>query len=347
MEIGGKPMEISSSDLLSALYPVLRLLNPNDQFYIYTFFGAAAVVATYYFYSRRGKRSTVRGLVKYMFPRKLMRHPSTVLDLKLYVFGSLFLVIQATLIFTGAPIVKDAIMALLTSSFGPGAGETGQPPIVALGIAITLLDFLAIELGYWYAHYLMHRVPFLWEFHKVHHSAEVMTPLTEWRQHPVELVLFPILISATTGVVHGSAEWYYGSAAQVFKLWQVNALIMVFWYTMLHLRHSHIKMSASGILAYLIQTPAHHHIHHSVEKRHYDKNLGYSLSLWDWVFGTLYLPEKDQKIKFGLAEEDKELETFSGSLVAPMTRAGRMLAEGATAHARRAKPDGKTISAAD
>ncbi len=340
-------MEISSSDLMAVLYPVVRLLNPNDQFYIFTFFGAAVLAGAYYVYSRRGKRISVRGLIKYLVPAKLLLHPSTILDLKLYAFGSVFLVIQSVLIFTGAPIVKGLVMDGLTMGFGPGAGDTGAAPLVSIAIAITVLDFLAIELGYWYAHYLMHRVPFLWEFHKVHHSAEVMTPLTEWRQHPVELILFPLLINTTTGIIHGSAEWYYGSAAEMLKLWQMNAIIIVFWYTMLHLRHSHVRMSAKGVLAYLIQTPAHHHIHHSVEKRHYDKNLGYSLSIWDWVFGTLYLPEKDQDITFGLAEEDRQLETFTGSLVTPVARAGRMLADGVPTHARRAEPDDKPVGAAE
>jgi hypothetical protein len=50
----------------------------------------------------------------------------------------------------------------------------------------TSLQVLAYELAYWFAHYCFHKVPALGEFHKVHHSAEVMTGLTELRQHPVE-----------------------------------------------------------------------------------------------------------------------------------------------------------------
>ena len=58
----------------------------------------------------------------------------------------------------------------------------------------------------------MHRVPALWEFHKVHHSAEVLTPLTEWRQHPLELMLFPVVIGAATAVVRARSPMRSGRA---------------------------------------------------------------------------------------------------------------------------------------
>ena len=55
---------------------------------------------------------------------------------------------------------------------------------------MTVTLFLAYELGYWLNHYVPHRVPFLWEFHKVHHSATVLTPLTNFRVHPVYMCIF-------------------------------------------------------------------------------------------------------------------------------------------------------------
>ena len=62
------------------------------------------------------------------------------------------------------------------------------PAWIVLTLA-TVLQLLAYELAYWSAHYGFHKVPALWEFHKVHHSAEVMTTLTELRQHPVEIIV--------------------------------------------------------------------------------------------------------------------------------------------------------------
>ena len=55
---------------------------------------------------------------------------------------------------------------------------------------MTIVVFLAFELGYWFHHYLSHRIPFMWEFHKVHHTAEVLTPVTIFRVHPLDTVVY-------------------------------------------------------------------------------------------------------------------------------------------------------------
>jgi sterol desaturase/sphingolipid hydroxylase (fatty acid hydroxylase superfamily) len=54
-------------------------------------------------------------------------------------------------------------------------------------------------------------------------------------------------------------------------------------------------------------SPAQHHIHHSVDSKHYDKNFGYILSFWDWIFGTLYIPIGHEKISFGLANGESQM----------------------------------------
>ncbi len=96
-----------------------------------------------------------------------------------------------------------------------GPGETAGTPSLAVTAVTIVLTFLAIELGYWTAHFAMHRIPALWEFHKVHHSAEVLTPLTEWRQHPLELMLFPVVIGATTAAVRAPMLHAFGPRAQL------------------------------------------------------------------------------------------------------------------------------------
>ena len=305
--------------------PLFELVHLGSQFNMLTLIGSALTAAAFYAYLRRGRPMSLRGLSQYLFPNWLVRHKSTVLDLKLFVMANMYVVLQVTFIFSSAPVMKDMVLGALESGFGAGA-QAGTPS-VTLTVITTLLNLLAIEFGYWVAHWMMHRIPWLWEFHKVHHSAEVMTPLTEWRQHPVELLLFPVLITAATGTVTAVMTWIYGPGAQVFALWGINAIILVFWYTILHLRHTHVKLTATGFLGHLIQSPAHHHIHHSVERRHHDKNLGYCLSVWDWAFGTLYMPTKDQEIEFGLGEPDPALQTFRGSMWAPCVRAAQSIAK--------------------
>jgi hypothetical protein len=65
----------------------------------------------------------------------------------------------------------------------------------------------------------------------------------------------------------------------------------------------HVFASFSGPISYVIQGPAHHQIHHSTKAAHVGKNLGFTLALWDWLFGTLYLPREREKLEFGVGAE--------------------------------------------
>jgi sterol desaturase/sphingolipid hydroxylase (fatty acid hydroxylase superfamily) len=297
--------------------PFTRFFSFEEQTYWVTYLGAAACAAAYYFWSRRSRRVTLRGIANYIFPRKLFFHVSTKLDFKLFLLGSAFLTVQGLMLFTATDLA-DTLVSAISRVFGTNAAPSRSSLFVGLLTPLVLL--LALEFGYWYAHYLMHRVRWLWEFHKVHHSAEVLTPLTEWRQHPVELLAFAVFANLMVAAAYAPIMWWFGPDAQMFKLWNIEMVLFILACTIVHLRHTHIKLCATGWLGCIVQSPAHHHIHHSTQKRHYDKNFGYCLSIWDWVFGTLYLPEKGQKIEFGLGYVDKPLMTIGGSLGLPFMR---------------------------
>ena len=74
-----------------------------------------------------------------------------------------------------------------------------------------------------------------------------------------------------------------------------------------HLRHSHIPLGYGRLLEHIVISPRLHQIHHSVERRHYDRNFGEIFALWDWMFGTLHIPEKGEKVRFGLTDENGEI----------------------------------------
>jgi sterol desaturase/sphingolipid hydroxylase (fatty acid hydroxylase superfamily) len=126
-------------------------------------------------------------------------------------------------------------------------------------------------------------------------------------------------------LVQGPMVYAFGASAQVVDPMTANYISMAFWYTILHLRHSELPFYATGTLGKIIQAPAHHQVHHSTNPAHFDKNLGYCLSVWDWAFGTLYVPKKGEKFNFGLGHSDDALETVIGSMLAPITRAGALV----------------------
>jgi sterol desaturase/sphingolipid hydroxylase (fatty acid hydroxylase superfamily) len=313
------------SDIVSfLLFPLFYLARNSSQYYLPTYLGAAFTAAAFYLVWRRGRRPGASRLMRFLLPERLYRHPSSRLDMKLVAFGLYFVGVQGLLVYWLVPESVDLTGSLLARSFGPGTA--GGTPSLVVSLFVALFSFLAVEFGYWYSHYLMHRVPWLWEFHKVHHSAEVMTPLTEWRQHPIELMLFPALMTLANSLIVSPAIWYFGPEALVLPLGFANLFYMVFWYTILHLRHSQVPIMATGWLGCLVQTPAHHQIHHSTDPKHYDTNLGYCLSLWDWAFGTLSMPVKGQKLNYGLGHRDTALETVLGSVVTPFGRAAAIIA---------------------
>ena len=86
-----------------------------------------------------------------------------------------------------------------------------------------------------------------------------------------------------------------------------------------------------GLAGRLFQSPAHHQIHHSDNPAHCDKNLGFSLALWDWVFGTLYIPAaRREDIVFGVGPESADYRSLADSFLNPVARA--------FTHLDRAKP---------
>jgi sterol desaturase/sphingolipid hydroxylase (fatty acid hydroxylase superfamily) len=221
-------------------------------------------------------------------------------------------------------VVSHSVAQGLTAAFGPRQ-PTALPPYV-YRTAITILLFLAYELGYWLNHYLSHRIPFLWEFHKVHHSATVLTPLTNFRVHPVYMCIFLNILALFIGAANGSGNYIFGQTTHQYVLSENNIILVFFIYLYVHLQHTRLWISFTGWLGHLFMSPAHHQIHHSRNPAHFNKNLGSCLALWDWMFGTLYVPAAEpEKLEFGVDPDRPNAHTIRGELFAPFGRAALLL----------------------
>jgi sterol desaturase/sphingolipid hydroxylase (fatty acid hydroxylase superfamily) len=289
--------------------------------------GALLFVGFYYVGRRRARNRKVnlRAFVRSIFTKRILLHPSSFVDYRLWTINAIVLAAAYGLLAVGNLAIRNLVIAALTRTFG------AHPPLawpiwLVMGMA-TLFELLAYEFGYWGAHYVFHRVPWLWEFHKVHHSAEVMTTLTEMRQHPVEIIAFVNVITVTTGTVFGVMTYMFGPGVGHFTLFNGNIALMFFLLTWGHLRHSHIWIRFGGLAGRLFQSPAHHQIHHSTDPRHFDKNLGFALAVWDWAFGTLYIPAKTREVtEYGVGEARGDFDTATRSFIRPFVRAGEHFA---------------------
>lgn len=288
---------------------------------------------------RRGRRPgrhkvPTSALLQTLLPKKMFWSASTRADVGLLLFN--MLVIGALI--GWAMLSAHAVAAVMTNGLLALFGQLSQPDLPTyVPIAIrTLALFLAYELGYWVYHYLNHAVPFLWELHKVHHSAEVLTPLTNSRMHPLDGMLFANVLAIFMGLTDGLLNYMLATGVPQFTIANSNALIVLFTFTIAHLHHSHVWLAFTGLWGRILISPAHHQIHHSTDPRHFNKNLGSCLAIYDWLFGTLYVPSKArEKLTFGVDELGARAHTIQETLIAPMPRAlGHCRAALVTAKAR-------------
>ena len=157
-----------------------------------------------------------------------------------------------------------------------------------------LIFFVLLDFVQWFTHVMLHRYDFLWRFHKVHHSVKEMGFAAHLRYHWMENIFYkPLKVFAV--MLLGGFE-----PEQAFIVHFAAIAIG-------HLNHSNIKLTY-GPLKYIFNNPVMHLYHHAYalpDDRRYGVNFGISLSLWDYIFKTNYIPESEGKIKLGYKGDDK------------------------------------------
>jgi sterol desaturase/sphingolipid hydroxylase (fatty acid hydroxylase superfamily) len=287
-----------------------------------TSLAAALLIAACVLAWRRVRRSrplraaTIR---RALFPRRVVRHASMHADIAYFGFN----VFVYGLIFGWAVLsykfLSGVIVDALTGAFGATAPTSHD---VAARVTITLALFLAYEFGYWLDHYLKHRVPALWELHKVHHSANVLTPLTVFRIHPLDGLIFSNILAVSLGVTNGVANYLFGKPVMLFSIDDTNVILVLFVHIYVHLQHTQLWIAFTGLAGRIFLSPAHHQIHHSNNPAHFDKNLGSCLAVFDWLFGTLYVPRREpEPLTFGVREGEADMHSLAELSVAPVRRA--------------------------
>ena len=281
----------------------------------------ALLVAIIWLTAHRRRRLAV--LRRALFPRRWLIGPSARADWVFAAFNILFIgMVFSWAVLSGAT-VADAVSELLIGAFGPLAAPllTGW----TAAFAVTLLLYLAFEAGYWLDHWLKHKVPLLWHFHRVHHLAETLGPATFQRLHPVDLLIFFNIIALFMGAMTGLAAWAL-PGIDAWTLWGGNAALALAAYLITPLQHSHVWIPATGWLGRLVLSPAHHQLHHSDDPAHHDRNFGSTLALFDWAAGTLIVPEKRrQRLTFGAGPYPVDPHSLWGAWGQPFVEAWRGL----------------------
>jgi sterol desaturase/sphingolipid hydroxylase (fatty acid hydroxylase superfamily) len=295
----------------------------NRWFTLYLACSFAIACAVFLHDARHDPDVKAKGLLAYLFPKDVYGHRSAIADYWFFCINKLvFALAFAALIALTSSAVRGASFVLNAVAISP---ELSAPSWLTILVA-TLLPALAMDFGLWFGHWLLHKVPVLWEFHKVHHSAEVLTPLTAGRVHPLEDAINITFSGICGGIALAFCQFLFGPKAVVFSVFQLNALIAVFFIFGFHLRHTHIWLPYKGIWGKLFVSPAHHQYHHSVSRRHWDKNLGFGFAIWDWIFGTLYPVDEREPIQIGMnGHEEPEYHSVRAMYLLPFVKAWRIL----------------------
>jgi sterol desaturase/sphingolipid hydroxylase (fatty acid hydroxylase superfamily) len=180
-------------------------------------------------------------------------------------------------------------------------------PIAEWPLAAQFLAFLVLaDFFQWCIHNLLHRVPWLWTFHKVHHSIDTMDWIGNWRFHWVEIVVYKTLQWLPLAWLDASPEAVF-AVAVVTTLWG-------------DFNHANLNVSL-GPLGYVLNNPHMHLWHHDQSAEGgAAKNFGIVLSVWDHLFGTAYWPRQRSPDQLGYPGMQEMPETFHGQVLWPLTR---------------------------
>jgi len=205
-----------------------------------------------------------------------------------------------------------------------GPPPQGIQPSFLTQVGYSVAIVVVADGAKWITHYLQHKIPVLWDFHKVHHSALVLTPLTNFRVHPVDFMFENILNAVMTGFVVGIYGYRYSD--EIVEI-SILGLSLVYFLAAIfgNLRHSHIPFAYPRWVSKWICSPVMHQIHHSAEARHFDKNFSVVFSAWDYMAGTIYIPEVGEKFPLGIGAEGTEFRSVWTVYVYPFVSAARRL----------------------
>lgn len=185
------------------------------------------------------------------------------------------------------------VLGLAFESYGFTTRSLAIVDIRDLPMALQLLVFFVVlDFVQWFTHILLHKHPALWKFHQVHHSVKEMGFAAHMRYHWMENVLYKPLKTFGVMILGGfEPEQAY--------------LVHFTAITIGHLNHANLKLTW-GPLKYVLNNPVMHLYHHAytLPKGSYGVNFGISLSVWDYLFGTTYIPEDSGTVPLGFKGDE-------------------------------------------
>ena len=203
-------------------------------------------------------------------------------------------------------IIYNAASNVVVHFFNDILASIGIQNLVAFEVmswpiwAHLLVGFVVRDFVQWWTHRLLHSSPQLWEFHKVHHSVEQMGFAAHLRYHWMETIVYRSIEYIPLALIGIGLRDFF--------------IIHIFTLAVGHFNHSNIKVNL-GFLKYIFNNPQMHiwhHAHDMPESHKNGVNFGITLSIWDYLFRTDYIPYEGRDIKLGFPGVEKFPKDFIG-----------------------------------
>lgn len=207
-------------------------------------------------------------------------------------------------------VIYNAVSNVAVVAFNDFLGIFGINNLVAINVATwprwaqLLTLFVVCDFVQWNVHRLLHRVPWMWEFHKVHHSVEEMGFAAHLRYHWMENVFYRSLEYLPLAMIGFGIDDFF--------------VVHIFTLAIGHLNHANLYLPL-GPLKYVLNSPQMHLWHHAehLPAGSYGVNYGITLSLWDYLFGQVYIPNEKPDVKLGFEGLKHFPRTFWQQIVYP------------------------------
>ncbi len=228
----------------SILWHWLALFDPTQRVYYFYLLGSLCMAFLAYqllkIRSRQDANShPPKSFWSWLLRSSVWKHPSAKQDYLYFFLNAVIYGSIASQLLLSSHFLNHLFMQCYTILFGHL-----QHAVFSLSWQIALIYTIAslmmIDFGIFLAHYCMHRIPFLWQFHKVHHSAEVLTPITLYRMHPVDLFVTTNIATIFHAIIHSLFLTLMQHQPVTFKIYSLNIFTFLFYCLGYNLRHSHM-----------------------------------------------------------------------------------------------------------
>ena len=312
-------IELATKLFVGTFMPVYDFLANGGSRYFWLYCVTGLIIAAYAY----RKHSEATSFETTLLDKEVWLSASAIND---YIIVVLTPVLRLTILSWSVINYKPISAFVVTTLQSAGvAGNATDGTALLLGAALTVSLFLVDDFVRWYMHYTFHRIPELWEFHKVHHSAEVLNFATAERHHPVETIISGGAVTIAYGLVNGLFIGLFGDQLTITTIAGANVFLVVFNLCGGVLRHSPFWVSFGSDVEKWVISPAMHQIHHSNKVEHYDRNYGSALSIWDRWAGSLHIPKGREIEGFGIGKETEDFRELSVIFLRPFGAAYELL----------------------